>query len=75
MRESYYAERRGSVAAVIRDVLVLLSDVDAEQAAAMPAEQRQHAQAALDRLTESYGYCRACARSCLGELLRARYAG
>jgi predicted Ser/Thr protein kinase len=73
VKESYYAERRGLVAAVIRDVLVLLSEGDADQAAAMPAEQHKQAQAALDRLIETYGYCRACARSCLGELQRARY--
>jgi hypothetical protein len=36
-------------------------------------ERRRTATAALDRFMSSYGYCRNCSRSCLGELLRARY--
>ncbi len=70
---SYYAERRGLVAAVLRDVLTLLSD-SPEQAEGLEPEARRIAEAALQRLTSEVGYCRLCARSCLGELQRARYS-
>jgi RNA polymerase-binding transcription factor DksA len=50
-------------------MLALLS----EQARGLEREARQQAQRALDRLKKDYGYCDACARASLDELLRERY--
>ncbi len=72
LKEAYYTDRRGHVAAVIRDMLNLLSGT--ELSAGLSAENRKMAEAAIERMITTYGYCRNCARSCLGELQRARYA-
>jgi serine protein kinase len=76
VKESYFTERRSFVAAMIGDMLTLLADNPQAQAQAlgMPSDRRRDAQAAIDRLLSSYGYCQLCARDSLGELLRARYA-
>jgi hypothetical protein len=88
VKEAYFTERRSFVAAVIRDMLILLSDTPNPQApdqagalaqaqaqvAALEPDRRRDAQAAIDRLLSEWGYCRLCARESLGELLRARYS-
>jgi hypothetical protein len=52
--------------------LTLLSDSDSKPV--LEEDRRISAQAAVDRMLNNYGYCRDCARSCMGELLKARYA-
>jgi len=88
VKEAYYTERRSFVAAVIRDMLILLSDTPNPQAPdqagalaqaqaqmqALQADRRRDAQAAIDRMLNEWGYCRLCARESVGELLRARYS-
>ncbi|MET0387120.1 MAG: hypothetical protein ABW321_14225, partial [Polyangiales bacterium] len=71
-KESYFTERRGLIAGTLRDVLSLLSQSTPQPV--LEEEKRRAAQAALDRILADYGYCKDCARSCLGELHKARYA-
>ena len=52
--------------------LVLLSESVSKPV--LEADRQRAAQSALDRMLTDHGYCRNCARSCLGELLKARYA-
>jgi predicted Ser/Thr protein kinase len=72
VKEAYYTERRGLVAGTLRDMLNLLSD--AATRPLLEEDRRRAAQASLDRLLADQAYCRNCARSCLNELLKARYA-
>jgi serine protein kinase len=72
VKESYFTERRSFVAAVIRDMLVLLSDKDSNPPT-LASDRQRDAQAAIDRLLKGWGYCTLCARESLGELLRSRY--
>jgi len=74
VKEAYFTERRSFVADVVRDMLTLLSPDNTGQVAGLEADRRRDAQAAVDRLINNFGYCPQCARACLGELLRARYA-
>jgi serine protein kinase len=75
VKESYFTERRSFVAAVIRDMLVLLSEgTQQHNEQVLDGDRRRDAQAAVDRLLAGYGYCKLCARESLGELLRSRYA-
>jgi predicted Ser/Thr protein kinase len=69
VKEAYFGERRSQLATIVSDMLALLS----EQARGLEREARQQAQRALDRLKKDYGYCDACARASLDELLRERY--
>jgi predicted Ser/Thr protein kinase len=72
VKEAYYTERRGLVAGTLRDMLNLLADASTQQV--LEEDKRVAAEAALARVLNDYGYCRSCARTCLGELLKARYA-
>jgi predicted Ser/Thr protein kinase len=71
VKEAYFTERRGLIATMLRDMLNLLSE--GTQQAVLEEDRRRAAQGALDRFIGEYGYCRNCARACLGELLKARY--
>src|SRR5262249_17032896 len=72
VKEAYFTERRGLIATMLRDMLSLLSDGSPQTV--LEEDRRRAAQASLDRVIADYGYCRNCARACLGELLKARYA-
>jgi serine protein kinase len=72
VKETYFLERRSLIATMLRDMLSLLSDPS--QQPVLEEDRRLAAQAALDRIISDYGYCQQCARACLGELLKARYA-
>jgi serine protein kinase len=72
VKETYFLERRSQIAIMLRDMLSLLSDPS--QQPVLEEDRRRAAQAALDRIIADYGYCQQCARACLGELLKARYA-
>jgi predicted Ser/Thr protein kinase len=71
VKESYYSERRGLIATTLRDVLNLLQDEAAR--APLDKERQRAAEQALKPILGEYGYCRNCAKSCLGELLKERY--
>jgi serine protein kinase len=72
VKEAYFTERRSLIAIMLRDALTLLST--SEEKPVLEEDRRQSAQAAVDRMLKDYGYCRDCARACMGELLKARYA-
>jgi serine protein kinase len=72
VKEAYFTERRGLIAIMLRDMLNLLQEGPSQ--AVLEEDRRLAAQSALDRVIANYGYCRNCARACLGELLKARYA-
>jgi serine protein kinase len=72
VKESYFTERRSLIATMLRDVLVLLSESPSPPV--LEESRKRAAQGALDRFLHDYKYCRNCARACLGELLKARYA-
>lgn len=69
VKESYFAERRGQVAAIANDVLRLLRDDST-----LDAERTAVAQKSVDMLTTRFGYCKRCASDALSELLNSRYA-
>jgi predicted Ser/Thr protein kinase len=71
VKESYYREHRTQIAAMIGDMLVLLSD--SAKGEHISHDARAQAEPALERLL-ALGYCRKCARASLGELVRERYA-
>jgi serine protein kinase len=73
VKEAYFSERRTLIATMLRDMLSLLSD-GREQQVVLEEDRRASAQSALDRIINDHGYCRNCARACLGELLKSRYA-
>ena len=83
MRNAYFEEHRGRIAAMIRDMLSALQSEGAAsngagngEASAPPPldrEARERALAGIARL-KTYGYCEHCARASLGELLEERYA-
>jgi serine protein kinase len=73
VKEAYFAERRGLIGTTLRDMLNLLS-ADTTSQPVLEEDRRRAADSALTRVLNDYGYCRNCARSCLGELLKARYA-
>ena len=60
------------MAGTLRDMLNLLSDAASQQV--LEEDKRVTAESALARVIKDNGYCRNCARTCLGELLKARYA-
>jgi hypothetical protein len=68
VREAYFAERRGQVAATIDGMLTLLSESDEKLDAAAEGTAR----AAVGRM-EAMGYCDKCGRAALAELRRERY--
>jgi predicted Ser/Thr protein kinase len=72
VKEAYFTERRGLIATILRDALSLISE--ASQQPILEEDRRRAAQTALDRFIRDFGYCQECARACLGELLKARYA-
>ena len=59
-------------AGTLRDMLNLLQD-DATRAP-LDKERQRAAEAALAPILGEFGYCRNCAKSCFGELLKERYA-
>jgi len=69
VKEAYFAEHGEKVSAILRHILALLD----QETGSLDDDERTVARAALGRLHSEYGYCDECARSALGELLRARY--
>ncbi|MGA2450589.1 MAG: serine protein kinase PrkA [Polyangiaceae bacterium] len=70
MRESMFAERRKEVAALARDILIVVR----ENGVGMDDARRAAASAAIDRLRERFGYCRECATDAASLLMRRRFS-
>jgi hypothetical protein len=69
MREAIFAERRHAVAALARDVVLLVR----EEGVGLDAQQRRDAEATIDRLVMRFGYCRECAADMTSMLVRRRF--
>jgi predicted Ser/Thr protein kinase len=69
MRNAVFAERRGTVAGMCRDLLTLLRD----EAEALSEQRRRAAQGMLDVLTSRFGYAKSSAEDAAAALLKERY--
>jgi predicted Ser/Thr protein kinase len=67
LKDAYFAERRKQLAQRVRDALSALGDD------AVDPERTARGRALVGALVARFGYCEACARDALGEVLRARY--
>jgi serine protein kinase len=68
MRAAIFAERRPAVAALARDIVLLVRD----EGAGLDDERRREAEAAIERMGR-FGYCRNCAADASTMLLRKRF--
>ncbi len=69
MREAIFADKRAEVAGLSRDIVVLVR----EDGAGLDAERKKRAEAAIERMTSRFGYCRHCASDASSLLLRKRF--
>ena len=69
MREAIYDGKRPSVAALARDVVLLVRD----EGTGLDAERKKNAQKCVDELTARYGYCPHCAADAASATLRRRF--
>ena len=73
LREATYSNRKKQLAAIARDVIVVLSK-DEGAVAALSADRRSLARGTLERLASQFGYAESSSRDAIGELLERRYA-
>jgi serine protein kinase len=78
VRDAVFTERRKGVALLVRDLVGLLRDAQAESRSdkgwgELREEERRNATSALERL-HTMGYCDRCALDAASTLLRARFA-
>jgi len=69
MREAIYAEQRGAVARLARDLSLLVRG----ESAGLDGERRRHAEAAIEGMIQRFGYCRNCAGDAASALVRKRF--
>ncbi|MFO0738990.1 MAG: serine protein kinase PrkA [Labilithrix sp.] len=69
LRDAIFADKRTGVAKIARDIVVLVRD----EGSGLDAERTRDARAALDRLSQKFGYCDACGVDLASMLLRKRY--
>jgi predicted Ser/Thr protein kinase len=69
MREAIFADRRKDVAAIARDVVLLVR----EEGTGLDAARRREAEATIDRLVSRFGYCRDCGADVASLLVRRRF--
>ena len=69
MREAIFADKRPEIAALARDVVILVR----EEGTGLDAERRKRAVTAIERLTSRFGYCKHCASDASSLLLRKRF--
>ena len=69
LRDAIFADKRTGVAKIARDIVVLVRD----EGSGLDAERTKDARAALDRLSQKFGYCDACGVDLASMLLRKRY--
>jgi predicted Ser/Thr protein kinase len=70
IREAIFAERRPMVAALARDMMLLLH----EDAAGFDMERKRVTEEAIERLVQKRGYCRHCAGDMASMLVRKRFS-
>lgn len=71
LKEATYGKRKKQLAAIAKDVLVILA-ADEQAIAALGPERAAQARATLERMRERFGYAEPSARDAIGELLRRR---
>jgi serine protein kinase len=69
MREAIFSDKRQDIAGLARDVVILVR----EEAAGLDAERKKRSEAAIERMTTRFGYCRDCASDACSMLLRKRF--
>jgi hypothetical protein len=69
MREAIFADKRPEIASLARDLVLLVR----EEGAGLDAERRKRSEAAIERMTARFGYCRHCASDAASMLLRRRF--
>jgi serine protein kinase len=69
MREAIFAEKREAVAALARDIVVLVRD----EGTGLDAERKRDAEATMERMIGRFGYCRDCAADAASLLVRRRF--
>jgi predicted Ser/Thr protein kinase len=69
MREAIFADKRPEIAALARDLVLLVR----EEGAGLDAERRKRAEAAIERMSARFGYCQHCASDAASMLLRRRF--
>jgi len=69
MRDAIYEGKRPAVAAIARDVVLLVRDAGA----GLDAERKRHAQKCVDELASRFGYCPHCAADAASMTLRRRF--
>jgi serine protein kinase len=69
MREAIFADKRQEIAALAKDLVILVR----EDGAGLEAERRKRAEAAIERMSGRFGYCRHCASDAASMLLRRRF--
>ena len=70
MRESIFADKRGQIAKIARDIVVLVR----EEGSGLDHDRRKEAQETIDRMIARFGYCPNCAADAASVLLRKRFA-
>ena len=68
LREAFFGERKKQVRRIQDDLLISLTEGDAN----LPADQATAARATLDSLRKRYGYCEHCAKDAVLAVLRRR---
>ncbi|HZU83704.1 MAG TPA: serine protein kinase PrkA [Polyangiaceae bacterium] len=69
MREAIFADRRQAVASLARDIVLVVR----EEGVGVEPQRRAEAQAAIERLSERFGYCPSCAADAASLLVRKRF--
>jgi serine protein kinase len=69
LRDAIFADKRGGVAKIARDIVILVRD----EGAGLDGQRSKTARAALDRLAQKFDYCDSCGVDLASMLLRKRY--
>ncbi len=70
IRETIFANKRGEVAKIARDIVVLVR----EDGVGLDAARRDELRAVIERMAARSGYCESCAADAAGVLVRRRFA-
>jgi serine protein kinase len=69
LRDAIFADKRGGVAKIARDIVILVRD----EGAGLDMQRSKTARLALDRLAQKFHYCDSCGVDLASMLLRKRY--
>ncbi len=70
MRDAIFADKRVEIAAIARDIVVLVR----EDGSGLDHDRKKEAQETIDRMIVKFGYCANCAADAASVLLRKRFA-